>query len=108
VANERQQIIGDLLARVEQAKRGAPNNQPKPKTDNFLDYSSAFRRAMVDAGLICDELPIANGQIHRFHVEGDRRGFRNGWYILFPDDPPAGAFGSWKNGDWRSRRSVTA
>ena len=60
---------------------------------------TVFRRAMVDAGLICDALPIADGPIHRFHVEGDRRGSRNGWYILFPDDPPAGAFGSWENGD---------
>lgn len=35
---------------------------------------------------------------HRFHVDGDSRGTRNGWYVLFTDGIPAGEFGSWKTG----------
>ncbi len=53
-----------------------------------------------------DWLPIPDGQLHRFHVPGDRTGSRNGWYCLFLDGLPAGAFGSWKTGEtrrWSSR-----
>lgn len=42
---------------------------------------------------------IADGALHRFHVEGDKRGSRNGWYVLYADGIPAGAFGTWKDGD---------
>lgn len=56
-----------------------------------------------------DWLPIADGQIHRFHVPGDRAGSRNGWYVLFLDGIACGAFGSWKtsgSSTWSSRRPV--
>lgn len=42
--------------------------------------------------------PIGDGQIHRFHIPGDRMGSRNGWYVLYADGVPSGAFGSWKTG----------
>ena len=61
------------------------------------DPALAFQSAMADAGLICPDIPIADGDIHRFEVEGDRKGSRNGWYILFRDQI-GGAFGSWKTG----------
>lgn len=54
-----------------------------------------------------DLLPIPDGQIHRFHVPGDRAGSRNGWYCLYLDGIASGAFGSWKAGGsntWSSRR----
>lgn len=38
----------------------------------------------------------ATGRIERFYIEGDRRGTKNGWYVLFPDQIPGGAYGSWK------------
>jgi putative DNA primase/helicase len=47
-----------------------------------------------------------DGQIHRFHVPGDRTGSRNGWYVLYLDGIASGAFGSWKAGSsrtWSSR-----
>jgi putative DNA primase/helicase len=53
-----------------------------------------------------DWLPIPDGQIHRFHVPGDRSGSRNGWYVLYLDGIASGAFGSWKAGSsriWSSR-----
>ncbi len=42
----------------------------------------------VDAGDI-----VADGQIHRIHVHGDKKGSKNAWYILHYDQHPAGAFG---------------
>lgn len=53
-----------------------------------------------------DWLPEPDGQIHRFHVPGDRTGSRNGWYVLYLDGIASGAFGSWKAGSsrtWSSR-----
>lgn len=40
--------------------------------------------------------PVADGQIHRFQVEGDRVGTRNGWYVLHYSPSPLGVCGSWK------------
>ena len=61
----------------------------------------AFESAMIDAKI----KPVfkvggitADGQLTRFHVEGDSSGTRNGWCVLFADGIPAGEFGSWKTG----------
>jgi putative DNA primase/helicase len=65
----------------------------------------AFGSAMREAGLGCPSI-IADSRLHRFRVEGDKRGTRNGWYVLYPDRIPAGAFGSWKLGlsqNWCAR-----
>ncbi len=78
---------------------------------NILDQ---FRRALSAAGLgFAGETLHADGSLHRFHVEGDRRGQRNGWYVLHADGLPAGEFGCWKRGisvTWRADigREVTA
>lgn len=58
----------------------------------------AFRDAMREAGLCPPDRIDADGQLHRFHVEGDRRGTLNGWYLLHLDGRAAGVFGSWKTG----------
>ena len=44
---------------------------------------------------------LPDGRIHRFHVEGDKRGSRNGWYVLNIDgsDVAYGAYGNWKTGE---------
>lgn len=50
--------------------------------------------------------PVADGNIHRFHVPGDKSGTLNGWYVLYLDGIASGAFGSWKLGGastWSSR-----
>jgi Uncharacterized protein conserved in bacteria len=36
---------------------------------------------------------IADGKIHRAHVQGDRRGSRNCWFVLHNDSSPVGQFG---------------
>lgn len=66
-----------------------------------------FRSELEAAFGPLDWLPIPDGQIHRFHVPGDRTGSRNGWYCLHLDGIASGAFGSWKAGvssTWSSRK----
>ncbi|MTI13803.1 AAA family ATPase [Sansalvadorimonas verongulae] len=65
----------------------------------FPDFLQQFARAMEDAGLACPDTPVADGRIQRFHVEGDKAGKKNGWYVLFGGRYPAGSFGSWKTDD---------
>ena len=55
-----------------------------------------FISAMRSAGLETSSDILADGKLNRFHIEGDRPGSKNGWYVLFGDDAPAGVFGSWK------------
>lgn len=57
-----------------------------------------FRTAMSAAGLDTSAPLVPDGELHRVSVEGDRRGSRNGWYVLHTDGVPAGAFGSWRSG----------
>lgn len=69
----------------------------------------AFRQAMAEYGIVTDAEIVADGGRHRFHVDGDKRGSRNGWYILHVDGKPAGAFGSWRLGvsaKWSDSRAV--
>lgn len=63
-----------------------------------VDPVSAFRDAMAAAGINTPDQVVADGKLRRFHVEGDRRGTKHGWYVLYLDGLPAGSFGSWKLG----------
>lgn len=62
------------------------------------DTINQFRAAMREAGAVPPDVIEADGQLHRFHVEGDKAGSRNGWYALHLDGRAAGVFGSWKSG----------
>lgn len=64
----------------------------------MLDSISQFRDAMQRAGLLPPDVIEGDGLLHRFHVDGDRRGSLNGWYCLHQDGRAAGVFGSWKTG----------
>lgn len=69
------------------------------------EHIDAFRAAMAAAGLPPPDRIEADGRIHRFRVEGDKAGSKNGWYCLHLDGRPAGAFGSWRLGissTWRA------
>jgi len=47
--------------------------------------------------------------LHRYDVAGDRRGRKNGWFVLFDGIVPCGAFGSWKTDVtqmWRATATV--
>lgn len=65
-----------------------------------------FRVAMEAVFGTLDWLPVADGNIHRFHVPGDRPGSLNGWYLLHGDVRPVGCFGSWKTGGYHSWRGA--
>lgn len=67
----------------------------------MIDPVSEFLRSMSAAGLApVKHAIVADGRLHRFRVEGDKAGRENGWYVLHLDGIPAGAFGSWKTGDY--------
>lgn len=69
-------------------------------SDIIAQFCDAMRA--VVPGLHPSDI-VADGEIHRFTVEGDRRNSGNGWYSLHLDGHPAGAFGSWKSceeGKW--------
>jgi len=57
-----------------------------------------FREAIASTGLVPPGRIDADGNLHRFHVAGDKSGSRNAWYVLHVGGHPAGAFGSWKVG----------
>ncbi len=60
---------------------------------NASEIIEKFHMAMANHGIVVTEEIIADSKLHRIHVEGDRKGVRNGWYILHLDGKPAGAFG---------------
>jgi len=61
-----------------------------------MDIIELFKNAMRDADITPPDTIIADGILHRFHIEGDRDQALNGWYKLHSDGLPAGAFGCWK------------
>jgi len=69
-----------------------------------------FIGAIREAGIAITEPERigADGNITRFHVDGDRHGSRHGWAVLFQDAHGAGgAFGHWRSGatgTWRLAR----
>ena len=58
---------------------------------NFVNY-------MAEHGIvIAGNQPItADGKIHRFTVEGDKKGSKNGWYVLYGSKYLLGLFGCWR------------
>lgn len=61
------------------------------------DYLDQFRAAMAADGITTRDDIIDDGVIHRFHIDDDKPGSKNGWYVLFGDGVPAGKYGSWKH-----------
>jgi putative DNA primase/helicase len=74
-----------------------------------MNIESDFRDAMHAAGIPCDADIHADGALHRIHVEGDRAGSKNAWYVLHDGNHPAGAYGCNKrgiSGKWRAGSSA--
>lgn len=61
-------------------------------------FCEDFRLAIINSGLHFSDKIIADGKLHRFQVKCDKSGKKNGWYVLYEGDIPAGAFGCWKRG----------
>jgi putative DNA primase/helicase len=74
---------------------------------NFNEIIQRFQAEMLSKGIKPPATLVVNGQLQRFNIEGDQRGTKNGWYMLFIDNVPCGAFGSWKLGashKWCAKR----
>lgn len=52
-----------------------------------------FLAAMREQDIVPTDNLNFGGKLERFHVEGDRKGSRNGWCLLHLDDKPVGKFG---------------
>lgn len=75
-----------------------------------MDFIESFKNQMALDGIVTQDIIIADGALHRFHVDGDSIGSLNGWYILYGDNVPAGAYGCWKrsiNKTWCSKSKDT-
>ena len=68
----------------------APHADEAKKYTNSPDILTEFTAAMATAGIVTDDTITPDGQLHRIHIEGQRRGTRNGAYILHDDHSPAG------------------
>lgn len=70
------------------------------------DIIQSFRAAISDAGIEPPEAIDADGQRHRFSTNG-KVGDDAGWYVLYTDGIPAGAYGCWRqqiSRTWSSRK----
>jgi len=69
---------------------------------NFSELAAAALDALRASGLAPHDAgkdaPVFDGQLHRYRVEGDKAGSKNGWRVFYGDGIPSGAFGSWKTG----------
>lgn len=68
-----------------------------------MDYNQImqlFQAEMSVNGIAPPKDIVADSKLHRFHVEGDKTGSKNGWYVLYLDGISCGVFGSWKKGSY--------
>ena len=69
---------------------------------NFSELAAAALDALRASGLAPHDAgkdtPAFDGQLHRYRVEGDKAGSKNGWMVFYGDSLPSGAFGSWRTG----------
>ena len=76
-----------------------------PPSDYADPPETQLADAMESAGLTPPPSFKFDGQLHRFSTNG-RKGDDAGWYVVYPDNIPAGAFGSWRDGvqvNWRAK-----
>ena len=60
----------------------------------MLNATEQFKNTMLDKIGYAPDVIIADGQLHRFKIDGKL----NGWYSLHLDGRAAGSFGDWKQG----------
>lgn len=65
---------------------------------NFNEIIQCFQAEMSKYGINPPADIVADSHLHRFYINGDKPGSRNGWYVLFIDGLPSGVFGNWKIG----------
>ena len=69
---------------------GGPLYPPIP-----VPIDTQIRDAMREQDIEPPDEIILDGQIHRFQIETSKDA---GWYIFYPDNISAGAFGDWRSG----------
>ena len=77
----------------------------KEHFNDNCSIESEFRQVMQAAGISFSGEIIADGRLHRFHIEGHKQGSLNGAYTLHLDNHPAGWFMDYTTGlsqTWRS------
>ena len=83
----------------------ATNNTCQAK----LSLSELFKQSLLQSGISPPDEIIPDGNIHRFAVAGDKWGAKSGWYVLYDDEVPAGAYGDWRqdiNEAWCSKETT--
>lgn len=66
---------------------------------SLSEIENSFFNHCANHGVIFTNRPlIADGLLQRAYVEGDKRGTKNGAYILYADNKPSGWFQYWKSG----------
>lgn len=79
-------------------------SQAKPSSsinywDNgFKNVLEKFSYAIQSAGIKPPEHIIADGKLHRFSTCPKKPADTAGWYVLYMEGIPAGAFGDWRSG----------
>ncbi|GAB0151609.1 toprim domain-containing protein [Marinobacterium sp. BA1] len=69
-----------------------------------MNHLRAFEQRLESEGLAVKDGVINDGQIHRFHIAGDKPCTKNGWYVMHTKRISFGAFGNWRTGysaSWR-------
>ena len=64
---------------------------------NINEIYYAFKNAILNAGSYPPEHFIADGKLHRFHIQGHKQGKQNGAYFLHVDGKPNGFFEDFAN-----------
>ena len=66
---------------------------------SLLQVIDSFKGAMIGSGIAPPDYVFADSALHRFHIEGDRKGSLNGAYVLHTaGDFAAGWYMSFKSG----------
>jgi len=65
-----------------------------------MNISQQFQSEMYSKGIKPPSDIFSDAKLHRFYIENDKKGSKNGWYCLHSDGVPCGVFGSWKNGGY--------
>jgi antirestriction protein ArdC/phage/plasmid primase-like uncharacterized protein len=66
---------------------------------------NSFKEALEAKGLLLDDEPIMDGNLHRVPVVGDKRGKKSGAYVAYMDGTPAGFIQNYKTGskdNWKA------
>jgi len=67
---------------------------------DFNQIINQFQAELLANGITPPNEIIADGKLHRFHIEGDKSGSKNGWYVLHLGCVACGIYGSWKKGGY--------